>query len=226
MLKRRTASAGFFSQSGTIKQGDQEAIIEQLKHYLILGNVGNASEQIKKIKDGDLRDLYEIMLNIVKFTLDALSVASLTNHAQKITNPTLKDLSSIMLKFESEPGASLSQLLSTFFQKNTLKGLESYLEIYKEILIKLFLQKKEFNKAIECCDEINICMEEHNVPIKLFKILEICKKAGFWGKGLELIKKEYQQHNEILQHHGFRPLKYLEFIFYKQNNSMIGKPLV
>ncbi|WP_342267586.1 hypothetical protein [Candidatus Tisiphia endosymbiont of Empis tessellata] len=93
------------------------------------------------------------------------------------------------------------------------------LEIYKEIWIKFFLQKKEFNKAIECCDEINICMEEHNVPIQLFKILEICKKAEFWGEGLEFIrKKKYQQHNEILQHHGFLPLKYLGFIFYKQNN--------
>ncbi|WP_341751655.1 ankyrin repeat domain-containing protein [Candidatus Tisiphia endosymbiont of Piscicola geometra] len=213
-----TKSLDYFAQAERIKQGDQEAIIEQLKHYLILADVDNASEQIKKIKDGDLRDLYEIMLNIVKFTPDALSVASLTNHAQKVTNSTLKDLSNIMREFASKPDASLSQLLSTFFQKNTLKGLESYLEIYKEILIKLFLQKKEFNKAIECCDEINICMEEHNVPTRLFKILEICKKAGLWDKGLKFIEEKYQQYPEILQHHGFLPLKYLEFIFYKQNN--------
>ncbi|WP_342260050.1 hypothetical protein [Candidatus Tisiphia endosymbiont of Metellina segmentata] len=158
------------------------------------------------------------MLNIVKFTPDALSVTSLTNHAQKVTNPTLKDLSSIMLEFVSKPGASLSQLLGTFFQENTLKGLGSYLEIYKEIWIEFFLQKEEFDKAIECCYEINICMAGRNVPIQLFKILEICKKARFWDKGLKFIEEKYQKHNEILQHHGFLPLKYLEFVFYKQNN--------
>ncbi|WP_341747323.1 ankyrin repeat domain-containing protein [Candidatus Tisiphia endosymbiont of Dascillus cervinus] len=213
-----TKSSDYFAQAEETKPGDQDAIIEQFKHYLTLVDIANASKQIEKIKDGDLRDLYEIMLNIVKFTPDALSVASLTNHAQKVTNPTLKDLSSIMLEFASKPDSVLSQLLSTFFQENTLKGLGSYLEIYKEIWIKFFLQKKEFNKAIECCDEINICMEEHNVPTQLFKILEICKKAGFWDKGLKFIEEKYQKHNEILQHHGFLPLKYLEFVFYKQNN--------
>ncbi|WP_341756817.1 MULTISPECIES: hypothetical protein [unclassified Candidatus Tisiphia] len=157
------------------------------------------------------------MLNIVKFTPDALSVASLTNHAQNITGPILKEFSNIMLEFASKPDASLSQLLSTFFQHNTPKGLKSYLEIYKEIWVRFFLQKKEFDKAIECCDEINICMEEHNVPTQLFKILEICKKAGFWDRGLKFIEEKYQKHNEILQHHGFLPLKYLEFVFYKQH---------
>ncbi|MDD9337536.1 MAG: ankyrin repeat domain-containing protein [Rickettsiaceae bacterium] len=212
-----TKSLDYFAKAGEIRPGDPDTITQLLKHYLALADVDNASEQIKKIKDSDLRDLYEIILNIVKFTPDALSVASLTNHAQKVTNPTLKDLSRIMLEFASKLDASLWQLLSTFFQKNTLKGLESYLEIYQEIWLKFFLQKKEFNKAIECCDEINICTAGRNVPIQLFKILEICKKARFWDKGLKFIEEKYQKH-KILQHHGFSPLEYLKFVFYKQND--------
>ncbi|WP_375331918.1 ankyrin repeat domain-containing protein [Candidatus Tisiphia endosymbiont of Temnostethus pusillus] len=219
-----TKSLDYFAQAEETKPSDQDAIIEKLKHYLTLVDIDNASKQIGKINDSDLRDLYEIMLNNVKtrfkiidFTPDASSITLLKSHAQEVKNPMLKNLSNIMLEFASKPDASLSQLLSTFFQNNTLEGLESYLEIYKEIWVRFFLQKKEFGKAIECCDEINICMEEHNVPTQLFKILEICKEAGLWDKGLKFIEEKYQKHNEILQHHGFLPLKYLEFVFYKQH---------
>ncbi|MDN3030537.1 MAG: hypothetical protein QMO91_04230 [Candidatus Tisiphia sp.] len=50
-----------------------------------------------------------------------------------------------------------------------------------------------------------------------FKILKICKEAGLWQEGLEFINQQYKQYPEILGHHTFPLLKYLEFIFYKQN---------
>ncbi|WP_342267587.1 hypothetical protein [Candidatus Tisiphia endosymbiont of Empis tessellata] len=50
-------SLDYFAQAEETKPGDQDAIIEQLKHYLTLVDIDNASKQIEKIKDGDLRDL-------------------------------------------------------------------------------------------------------------------------------------------------------------------------
>lgn len=40
-----TKSLDYFAQAERIKQGDQEAIIEQLKHYLTLVGIANASKQ-------------------------------------------------------------------------------------------------------------------------------------------------------------------------------------
>ncbi|WP_425361542.1 ankyrin repeat domain-containing protein [Candidatus Tisiphia endosymbiont of Ceraclea dissimilis] len=197
-------SLEYFSQAEKLTPDDQGAIMEQLNHYINNGDIYNISRQIAKIKDSAIRELYQIMLNIVGSAPNFSILTALENHAKTLTDPALQNLSTIMLQFASKQDASLAEL-GTFFQNNTHQN--DYLAIYKE-----------FNKAIECCNEITICCtKELNIPIKLFKILKICKEAGLWQEGLEFINQQYKQYPEILGHHTFPLLKYLEFIFYKQN---------
>ncbi|MCC8399289.1 MAG: hypothetical protein LN563_01750 [Rickettsia endosymbiont of Platyusa sonomae] len=210
-------SLKYFAQAEKLTPDDQEAIIEQLNHYINNDDINNAAKQIAKIKDSAIRELYQIMLNIVGSAPNFSILTALENHAKTLTDTALQNLSTIMLQFASKQDTSLAELLGTFFQNNTLKDQRAYLTIYKEIWIKFFLQNKEFNKAIECCNEITICTKEFTIPIKLFKILKICKEAELWQEGLEFINQQYKQYPEILGHHTFPLLKYLEFIFYKQN---------
>jgi tetratricopeptide (TPR) repeat protein len=131
-------SLQYSAQAEGVKPNDQETIIEQLKHYIILVDIDNASKQIEKIKDSDLKDLYQIMLNIVT-TPNFSILTSLKDHAQKVIDPELGNLSDIMFKFKSQTDYSLSELLGTFFQNKTLKDQVFYLEVYREIWVKYFL---------------------------------------------------------------------------------------
>ncbi|HJD64488.1 MAG TPA: ankyrin repeat domain-containing protein [Rickettsia endosymbiont of Sericostoma sp.] len=210
-------SLEYFAQAEKLMPDDQETIIEQLNNYINNGYTNDAAKQIAKIKDSAIRELYQIMLNIVTSAPNFSIFTALENHAKTLTDSALQNLSTIMLQFASKQDTSLAELLDTFFQNNTLKDQRAYLTIYKEIWVKFFLQHKKFNKAIECCNEITICTKEFTIPIKLFKILKICKEAELWQKGLEFINQQYGQYPEILGHHTFPLLKYLEFIFYKQN---------
>lgn len=211
-------SIKYFTLAQTLMPNNQNTVLELLKHYIGCQNDEESLTQLNKIADQDLKELYSIIRQLHSRT-DFNIATELKLQAGNTKDKELRKLYTIMSEFESQSGSTISKLCTTYgftFPEHGDSKASKY-TLYIEIWAKHFLQQKAFTKAIDCWLELNNHRTQHNIPIHLFNILDICKNAEYWEKGLEYIKDIYTLYPD-LSNHTMLPLKYLEFIFYEAND--------
>lgn len=136
---------------------------------------------------------------------------------EKDSNIAAKNLIQLAMSIQEDNFNSIEDLFSVFNFKYfneqwLLTASNDEKRLYSNVLAETALYQKDYDKAIDFYTEsLKYCVP-NNITEQLCKILDICKEANYWQKGLSIIESFYELYPDIM-HSNYYLLKYQEFIF-------------